>query len=64
MALLFLTGLVSLSESGKGVSGRGTDGVRERLWVPALTQEEVLVLVVVGQIFQLLLAILRTEQKL
>lgn len=66
-----LTGLVSLSGSGRLSGGRGDRGPHwcekgVRVWwqgVPALTQEEVLVLVVVRQVFQLLLAVLRREQR-
>lgn len=59
----FLTGLVSLSDL-KRVSGGIAVCSRVRSWgAPALTQEEVLVLVVVGQVLQLLLAVLRKEQR-
>lgn len=66
-----LTGLVSLSGSGRLSGGRGDRGPhwgekRVRVWLrgaPALTQKEVLMLVVVRQVFQLLLAVLRREKR-
>ena len=47
---------------GAGMDGHTGVGRRSGLWgAPALTQEEVLMLVVVRQVFQLLLAVLRRE---
>lgn len=60
--------MLSFSQFEKGMRGGGTDGHAEvraalRTLGAKLTQEEVFVLVVVGQVFQLLLAILRREER-